>query len=470
MKLISRTFLTLLLLTLTFSFTSLTDSYAGGSGQALPLSETDTNNYQLYSFYDLRNRESFVQVTSPDTATTLHIQVFDVGNLCNENNFFDAYTANDTHVYNLRDLTTNDTNPAGFVLPDGAYGFVVVTAVLGVGQPANTEANIIGNFRVLDNTGYEYRTNSQGPSEINTIARQENFTFNFNSIGNVGWSDVIGITVDDITSGEVTATGSSITFDTTLYNNNEVEFSCSDTTFACAAGTFEYGINDAIPSSRDGGVTCGSNVIPEGLVNFNFITASNLEAFAGYIGLNNGNGRGSMDSFHQEMGNLDCGGRGVCRVFSTSTTHQGNLGGVANYDAICQSLADASPLTQGGTYLAWLSDSIGNSPSTRFNQVSVPYQLVDGTPIANDYADLINCSNPNCLINPIELNENGATNNLTIITGTLASGTPSGIDCTNWTSLAGNATTGFYASTGTGWTVIDTIPCSSAQTYYCFEQ
>jgi len=54
------------------------------------------------------------QVTNLDSGPlgqTLHIQIFNVGNLCSENNFFDFYTPNDTHVYNLRDITRNDGTP-----------------------------------------------------------------------------------------------------------------------------------------------------------------------------------------------------------------------------------------------------------------------------------------------------------------------------------------------------------------------
>jgi len=289
MKYTSRVLLFILVLALSFSVFSLNKSFAGA---------TDTNNYQLYSFYDLRERESFVQVTNTDGPAIIHVQVFDVGNLCNENNFFDTYTSSDTHVYNLRDIQTNNGNPSGFVLPDGAYGIVVVTVVQGIGLPADTtNGSIIGNFRVIDDSGYEYRTNSQGPSPING----GNFTFNFNMLSGANASDIIGMTFNNITSGEVTTSGSSLTFDTTLLNNDEVPFSCSNTTFSCTADTFEFGINDAIPNSRDGGVVCGSNVISGGLVNLTLISGSDTtEAFAGYVGLNNDNGRGSMDSMWAE--------------------------------------------------------------------------------------------------------------------------------------------------------------------------
>ena len=144
-----------------------------------------------------------------------------------------------------------------------------------------------------------------------------------------------------------------------------------------------------IPNSRDGSVVCGSNVISEGLVKLELNSLfRGIDAFAGYVGLNNGNGRGSMDSFHQDRGAFSCEDRGVCRVFASSTVQNGDLGGVNGADAICQGLADASPLTQGGRYLAWISDSLGNSPSTRFTQATVPYQLVDRDIIADNYTDL----------------------------------------------------------------------------------
>jgi len=400
------------------------------------------------------------------------VQIFDVSNLCNENNFNDAYTANDTHVYDMRDIQTNDGAGSGVELPDGAYGIVVVTVILGQGQPADTSGSIIGNFRVIDNSGYEYRTNSQSPSSIVSGEDGGVYTFNFNRVGGINFSDVVGITLNDIRANEVTTAGSSITFDTTLFNNNEVEFSCSDTTFSCTEGTFEYGINEAIPHSRDKALTCPSNNISEGFVRLEIISEESIEAFAGYIGINTGNNsRGSMDSFHQQRGVLSCEERGFCRVFVTSTEQNGNLMGVSGADAICQNLADMSLFAQGGTYLAWISDSLGNSPSTRFNQATVPYQLVDGTPVANDYADLINCP-ANCLINPINLTENGgAPPDPFVWTGTNTDGTADAFNCSNWTVGVGNlGPEGNNASSSPIWTDSGGASCGFTDVLYCFEQ
>ena len=65
--------------------------------------------------------------------------------------------------------------------------------------------------------------------------------------------------------------------------------------------SFEYGINEAIPHSKGGELLCPNNVIGEGFalltVLFQFDNIDSGPFFAGYVGLNNGNGRGSMDSF-----------------------------------------------------------------------------------------------------------------------------------------------------------------------------
>ncbi len=149
-----------LLISLPFS------SFAGmppiGDDDDLPIPETDSAKFVQVSFFDLRDRESYVQVTNTSTAPkVLHVQIFDVNNDCNENNFFDDYTGKDTHVYNMRDILTNDGDDSGVQLADGAYGIVVIYSVVSEGGPFDTGQDLVGNFRILDDLGYEYRTNSQ---------------------------------------------------------------------------------------------------------------------------------------------------------------------------------------------------------------------------------------------------------------------------------------------------------------------
>ncbi len=127
------------------------------------------------------------------------------------------------------------------------------------------------------------------------------------------------------------------------------------------------------------------------------------------------------------------------RVFTTSQFTTSDFGGLAGGDAFCQNLAEAAGLK--GTYIAWLSDSTG-SPSTRFIRSTVPYVLVDGTRVADDWDDLTD----GVLQHPINLTENATTPpesynycfttrrvwSDTDITGTANS---SSAHCSNWTGM-----------------------------------
>jgi hypothetical protein len=76
---------------------------------------------------------------------------------------------------------------------------------------------------------------------------------------------------------------------------------------------------------------------------------------------------------------------GAKRVFVSSETYTGDLGGLDGADAKCQALADAAHL--GGTFKAWLSTSTVDA-ADRLTHSTRPYTLVDGTLIANDWTDL----------------------------------------------------------------------------------
>ncbi len=345
----------ILFLALTICLFPVKSVFAGLGGSAVvTLPETDNNIADdgvssLFYIFDLRERETFIQLTFSDglgfaqagfDGAIAHVQIFDVGNNCNENNFFDGYTINDTHVYNMRDIQTNDGNPSGVVLPDGAYGIVAITMFATIGGVIENQAFPIGNLRIIDNNGYEYRTNAQAFVELEPFDPSINpaifYSFNFNQQGGVSLSDVVGITLfvveDPIFEIEWIAQpvqGIFSPFDIDIYDLNEVPFSCRDIIFSCVdednplleelltiaetanVASFEYGINNAIPHSKGGELLCPGNVISEGTTILRpevypttqaFTDIINqLEAegpfFFGYIGLNNGNGRGSIDSF-----------------------------------------------------------------------------------------------------------------------------------------------------------------------------
>lgn len=57
-------------------------------------------------------------------------------------------------------------------------------------------------------------------------------------------------------------------------------------------------------------------------------------------------------------------------IFATEQEYNGNLGGLAGADAICQSEADASWLAGTGTYKALLSTSTVNARGSRNDRLS----------------------------------------------------------------------------------------------------
>jgi hypothetical protein len=176
-----------------------------------------------------------------------------------------------------------------------------------------------------------------------------------------------------------------------------------------------------------------------------------------------------------------CGTR-AGRVFVTSRAFVGgDLGGLTGADEACAMLATAAGI--GSSYAAWLSDST-ESPATRFIQNHGPYQLVDGTIVANNWADLASGS----LRHPIDLTEMGTmpafkstapcSESFPVWTNTRPNGSTfdSGLDCGDWLDPMGrNAALGDSQSTTAGWTqscsfFMSRVVCEDTAGLYCFEQ
>jgi hypothetical protein len=172
-----------------------------------------------------------------------------------------------------------------------------------------------------------------------------------------------------------------------------------------------------------------------------------------------------------------CPGRagmcGPCLVYVTSSAQDGALGGLAGADAICQMLAQDASLP--GTYRAWLSDGV-SSPSTRFTRATSTYTLIDGTVIAENWAQLTSGS-LRCAIDLAETGSHGAVMGDTVWSNTLPDGTPAGTSpgehCAGWTSAEGtdDGHIGDPFATDANWTHIGTrMFCLITQRLYCFQQ
>lgn len=167
----------------------------------------------------------------------------------------------------------------------------------------------------------------------------------------------------------------------------------------------------------------------------------------------------------------------VKRIFVTSTTYTGNLGGFSGADAICQTRASAASLS--GTWKAWLSTGTLNAPAvtaaSRVNQFNGPFVRVDYSNIATSWTDLTDGS----LMNAISMDEFGAAATPTEVwTNTRkggSSGTESNVtlrDCNAWTNGT-SGSTGYFGvnnSVTAEWTDSYYENCNSPNKLYCFEQ
>ena len=109
----------ILILCFALTLLSPTTLYAGLATSNNSSSETDSSESILYSFFDLRERETYLQLTNIDAVSALvHIQIFNVNDNCNENNFFDTYTGKKFFPVKFSHLSNNITKKVGFVSID----------------------------------------------------------------------------------------------------------------------------------------------------------------------------------------------------------------------------------------------------------------------------------------------------------------------------------------------------------------
>jgi hypothetical protein len=160
-------------------------------------------------------------------------------------------------------------------------------------------------------------------------------------------------------------------------------------------------------------------------------------------------------------------------VFVSSQTFDGNLGDIGGADGKCQSLASAVGLQ--GTYRAWISDSNG-SVLQRFTMSTIPYHLVDGTLVANNWTDLTS----GALRHAISLTETGGPPPATTVSSghDVWTDTTSGAGlnvisegCGDWNNAGATGVVGDYTQTSGAWTFrASATGCSGTATLYCFEQ
>jgi hypothetical protein len=166
-------------------------------------------------------------------------------------------------------------------------------------------------------------------------------------------------------------------------------------------------------------------------------------------------------------------------VFVSASKYTGNLGGVAGADAKCQGEATAKGLN--GTFKAWLSSSDSNDPESRFVHSPVPYYLLNGAKIADNWTDLVDGALMNNI--SLDINSNTVSSYGSYVdyfwTNTLANGTtnrtaPAWGTCGGFTT-ADNLSAGMVGNntvTNAAWTynMYMGLACGNNFRLYCFGQ
>ena len=161
-------------------------------------------------------------------------------------------------------------------------------------------------------------------------------------------------------------------------------------------------------------------------------------------------------------------------VFVSSGVLTGMMGGFEGADALCMELAAAAGLA--GEFEAWLSNQMVG-PNTSMTHYQMPYRLVTGQLIANDWTDLTDGT----ISHTIDRTEEGATiSNIGVCEGrevwtnTKPDGSPaSSMDCGDWNSEGGTSIVGRFLATDGSWTEYTGCPsvtCMTPLPIYCVQQ
>ncbi len=168
-------------------------------------------------------------------------------------------------------------------------------------------------------------------------------------------------------------------------------------------------------------------------------------------------------------GQASCGGNPKERLVFALQVPDGNLGKVTGADTFC---TKAKTFGIRGNYLAWIADTDPSTdPESRFERSPVPYVMVDGSRISDNWDDLVDGT----IDNPINLNSLGTNiGSLPVYTNVDDDGTqggaPSNISCGGWQNTTQAALVGDTAQTDASWTLDRTDVCNVPGVIYCFEQ
>lgn len=163
------------------------------------------------------------------------------------------------------------------------------------------------------------------------------------------------------------------------------------------------------------------------------------------------------------------------RVFITSESYSGALGGIVGANEKCQTAANASNLN--GVFHAWLS-STESSPAASFVKSNVPYRDLLDHEIAADWNGLISEDLKSGIYTTEEMDEPepGVHPCMPALVVVWSDTKPSGVltdpafACMDWQTSEGNGRLGAGGYVDVAWSDGCIAPCNIKAHLYCFEQ
>ena len=155
------------------------------------------------------------------------------------------------------------------------------------------------------------------------------------------------------------------------------------------------------------------------------------------------------------------------KVFVTSTTYDGNMGGLSGADAKCQARAAAGGLANAANFKAWLSD--GTTDAVSRVTGTGPWGRTDGIKVADSKADLTD----GFLFTSISRDEFGNYVTALVWTGSNELGTKQVNVCNDWTDNSGlgpQEATGHSNGANAFWSSWSNSACANTYPLYCFEE
>jgi hypothetical protein len=158
-------------------------------------------------------------------------------------------------------------------------------------------------------------------------------------------------------------------------------------------------------------------------------------------------------------------------VFASSVPVSPTLGGIQEYDRVCNALATDAGINGGTTYgeyfVAVMSDRL-NSFRDRLGSFPATWELMDGYGFTTSPFELFD---RDVVLRAIDMDENGVfvsdRRERRYLTGTLPDGSPSPDNCNNWTDPSLTATAGVAAGGPGSWLSGDTVSCAEPWYLLC---